>query len=155
MCETTAHAYLALSAHLAGDRQLAARTAQHSRTVAGTLEAPGSAGVAALALARVFDDDAELTRARELLEPLGTWDWHRHLGLPRPVRPADLRPANPVAAPGGDPAGGEMWASQEMRSSREMAAGPVVAAGAAAAAGRRWQMVGRPPSVPRPATGPR
>ena len=53
-------------------------------------------GVAALALARVFDDAAELTRARELLEPLGTWGWHRELGLRRPgtrSRPACDRPA--------------------------------------------------------------
>ncbi len=112
VCETTAHAYLALAAHLAGDRQLAARTAQHSRTLAGTLEVPGAGGVAALTLARVFDDDAELARAQELLEPLGTWSWHRELGLrpgsqPAGRQPAGRQPAQPSVALTGNRAGRE------------------------------------------------
>jgi DNA-binding SARP family transcriptional activator len=103
VCEVAAQAYLALSAHLAGDRELAARTAQHVRTVAATLEVPGAVGGAALAMARVFDDAGELTRARDLLEPLGTWVWHRELGLRRPG-PHSVPPA---AAPSGDRANGD------------------------------------------------
>jgi DNA-binding SARP family transcriptional activator len=118
--ETTAYAYLALSAHLSGDRQIAARTAQHSRTLAATLEIPGGIGVAALALARVFNDDAEMTRARELLEPLGTWEWHRELGLRSP----GLRPESVRAVRSSAPSSGDLAA--------EMTAGRAPATGAAA-----------------------
>jgi DNA-binding SARP family transcriptional activator len=106
VCEAAAQAYLALSAHLAGDRELAARAAQQARTVAATLEVPGAAGGAALAVARVFGDAGELTRARELLEPLGTWGWHRDLGLRSP----GPQPAPPAAPSSGDPVSAEWTA---------------------------------------------
>jgi DNA-binding SARP family transcriptional activator len=110
VCETTARAYLALSAHAAGDRPMAARTAQLSRTLAASLEVPGAAGAAALALARALSDDAELDRAREVLEPLGTWGWHRELGLAGPAPdPAGGQPTDSeAAAAGGDLAGLEI-----------------------------------------------
>ena len=118
VCEAAAQAYLALSAHLAGDRELAARTAQHARTVAATLEVPGAVGGAALAMARVFGDAGELTRARELLEPLGTWGWHRELGLRRPGgQPAPLADPSNGDRASGDRASGE-------RASGELPAGP-------------------------------
>ncbi len=81
VCESLAYGYLALCAHQAGDAELAISTARQARTLAALQEAPGCAGVAAIAHARVLDDAAELSRARELLEPLGTWNWHAHLGL--------------------------------------------------------------------------
>jgi DNA-binding SARP family transcriptional activator len=79
--ETAAHAYLALAAHAAGDMELATRAAHQARNLASLLEVPGSAGLAALALARLSGDDRELARAKELLEPLGTWHLHQSLGL--------------------------------------------------------------------------
>jgi DNA-binding SARP family transcriptional activator len=82
--ETAAHGYLALAADAAGDAEIAARSAKHARTLAALLDVPGAAGVAALALARVVGDDRELKRARELLEPLGTWEWHQRLGVAPP-----------------------------------------------------------------------
>jgi DNA-binding SARP family transcriptional activator len=75
------HGYLALCAHATGDRELAIKAARQSRALASLLEVPGPAGLAALALARVLGDDAELVRARQLLEPLGTWEWHEHLAI--------------------------------------------------------------------------
>lgn len=83
--ETTAHAYLSLSAHAAGDAGLATRAAHQARTLASLLEVPGAAGVAALTLGRVLGDERELARARELLGPLGTWEWHQAVG---PVSPS-------------------------------------------------------------------
>jgi DNA-binding SARP family transcriptional activator len=75
------HGYLAISAQADGDLELATKAARHSRGLASVLEVPGPAGLAALALARVLGDEAELARARHLLEPLGTWEWHEHLGI--------------------------------------------------------------------------
>jgi DNA-binding SARP family transcriptional activator len=89
--ETSALGYLALSAQAAGDVELATKAAHQARTLASLLEVPGSAGLAALALGRLFDDDRELGRARELLEPLGTWEWHQSLGL--------LQASSPVPGP--------------------------------------------------------
>ncbi len=80
--ETIALGYLALSAHAGGDAELATKAAHQARTLASLLEVPGSAGLAALALGRLFGDERELGRARELLEPLGTWEWHQSLGGP-------------------------------------------------------------------------
>ena len=79
--EMQAYAYLALAAHASGDAELAMGSATHARTLTSQLEAPELAGLAALALGRVLADEPELARARELLEPLGTWEWHRRLGL--------------------------------------------------------------------------
>jgi DNA-binding SARP family transcriptional activator len=78
--QSAACGYLALAAHAAGDPRLATRSAHQARTLASLLDVPGAAGVAALALARLLDDARELARARELLEPLGTWHWHAQLG---------------------------------------------------------------------------
>jgi DNA-binding SARP family transcriptional activator len=93
--ETVAHAYLALAAHVTGDSGLGARAAQQARTLASLLEVPGSAGVAALTMAWALDDERELSRARELLGPLGTWEWHQRLGA-APAPPSSHVPA-PVA----------------------------------------------------------
>ncbi|HEY3811322.1 MAG TPA: BTAD domain-containing putative transcriptional regulator, partial [Acidimicrobiales bacterium] len=96
--ETTAYGYLALSAHASGDKELATRAAQQARTLASLLEVPGAAGLAALALSRVFGDDRELGRARELLEPLGTWEWHEAVGrvrIPSSIRGPSLDDSAP------------------------------------------------------------
>jgi DNA-binding SARP family transcriptional activator len=77
---TVAHGYLALAAQAAGDIDLAVRSAQQTRSLASLLDVPGAAGLAALALGRVFGDEREFTRAMELLNPLGTWEWHQGLG---------------------------------------------------------------------------
>lgn len=95
--ESMAEGYLALSAHLAGDARLAARAAHRARTSASLLEVPGSVGLATLGYARVSGDEAEMVRARELLEPLGTWECHRRMGQVEPDGP-DLSAAQPVAA---------------------------------------------------------
>jgi DNA-binding SARP family transcriptional activator len=79
--ETAAHAYLALAAHVTGDSGLAARAAHQARTLASLLDVPGSAGVAALTMGWALGDERELSRARELLGPLGTWEWHQRLGV--------------------------------------------------------------------------
>ena len=73
---------------------------------------PGSAGLAALALGWLLDDEAELARARGLLEPLGTWGWHHRLGRaawrrrPSVARAASNgRPGQPRMPSGSGPAG--------------------------------------------------
>ncbi len=105
--ETIATSYLAVSADAAGELELATKSAHQARTLAALLEVPGSAGLAALALGRVFGDDRELTRARELLEPLGTWEWHQALGRSRSEAPEAASPGGerPATAPGGDQPG--------------------------------------------------
>jgi DNA-binding SARP family transcriptional activator len=90
--ETLSHSYLAVSAYAAGDSDRAARSAQHARTLASLLEVPGAAGLAALALGQVFGDERELSRARELLGPLGTWDWYQRLVVVR--RPEAGKPGD-------------------------------------------------------------
>jgi DNA-binding SARP family transcriptional activator len=112
--EATARGYLALSAHAVGDTDLATRAAHQTRTLASLLDVPGPGGVAALALWRLLGDERELTRAKEVLEPLGTWDWHQGLGSDSPhavgdahgFRPSTDEPtaAGPVA-PGSNAAG--------------------------------------------------
>jgi DNA-binding SARP family transcriptional activator len=82
----SAQAYLALAAQAAGHRDLVARAAQQTRTLASLLDIPGAAGVAALALGRTLGDERESSRARQLLEPLGTWEWHVGLGQPSPAQ---------------------------------------------------------------------
>ena len=64
---------------------------------------PGAAGLAALALARLLGDDRELARARELLEPLGTWEWHQRLGVAPPAELEDAAGEQPGSAPAGPP----------------------------------------------------
>jgi DNA-binding SARP family transcriptional activator len=105
--EAVAHAYLALAAHAAGDERLAAQAGQRARTLAALLEVPGAAGLAALAQGRTLGDERELSRARELLQPLGTWAWHQHLGLTlleeaRNGGAAERASPRPVARPGTD-----------------------------------------------------
>jgi DNA-binding SARP family transcriptional activator len=78
---TMAYGYLALAAQIAGDNDLAARSAQQTRGLATLLEVPAAAGLAALAMSRVFGDEREFIRAMELLNPLGTWEWHQRLGV--------------------------------------------------------------------------
>jgi DNA-binding SARP family transcriptional activator len=100
--ETVAHAYLGLAAHVTGDNGLAARAAQQARTLASLLEVPGSAGVAALTMGWALGDERELGRARELLGPLGTWEWHQRLGVVAAKQsdqaPAPSPPVGAVAA---------------------------------------------------------
>ena len=43
---------------------------------------------------------AELARARELLEPLGTWDWHQRLGVGAAARPDPVGAETGRATPG-------------------------------------------------------
>jgi DNA-binding SARP family transcriptional activator len=105
----SAQAYLALAALAAGDRDLATRTAQQTRTVASLLEVPAAAGVAALVLGRLFGDERELSRAHELLQPLGIWEWHQALGDPSRPRfavPAAARPRTEAADTDTDGNGG-------------------------------------------------
>jgi len=111
--ETMAHGYLSLSAYLAGDAELATSAAHQTRTLASLLEVPGLAGLAALTLGRVLGDERELARARELLEPLGTWEWHRSLGPVAPPGPGPAQAATaasngstPAASNGSTPAAG-------------------------------------------------
>jgi DNA-binding SARP family transcriptional activator len=106
--ETIAHGYLALAAYVTGDKDRAARSAQQARTLASVLEVPGSAGVAALTLGWVFSDERELTRARESLVPLGTWEWHQQLLVASTSRPdedrSSPRPGAPASSGGRSPA---------------------------------------------------
>ncbi len=115
VCETTACAYLALCACAGGDRDLATGMAHHARTLASLREVPGAAGVAALALARLSGDEAELARAQGMLEPLGTWTWHERLASGQPGRTVGetvtTAPTPPPALPA--TAG---WAASDLRS---------------------------------------
>ncbi len=86
-----------------GDAEMAARSAKQVRTVAALLDVPGAAGVAALALARLLGDDRELGRARALLEPLGTWEWHQRLGVDPPAELEGAAAEQPWSAPAGPP----------------------------------------------------
>jgi DNA-binding SARP family transcriptional activator len=61
---------------------VATSAAHQARTLAALLEAPGSVGLAALALGRILGDERELRRAKDVLGPLGTWEWHSGLGAP-------------------------------------------------------------------------
>ena len=73
--------YLALAALQEGNTQLATSSAHQARTLAALLEVPGSVGLAALALGRM-GDERELRRAKDVLGPLGTWEWYSRLGAP-------------------------------------------------------------------------
>ncbi len=97
----SAQAYLALAAHAAGQRDLAAHTAQQTRTLASLLEVPGAAGVAGLALGLSIGDERECFRARQLLNPLGTWEWHQALGTSVPEEAS-------AAIGRGPPGGGDL-----------------------------------------------
>jgi DNA-binding SARP family transcriptional activator len=99
---TVGYGYLALAAQVAGDRELAARAAQQARSLASLLDVPHAAGLAALALGRLFGDEREFSRARELLNPLGTWEWHQRLGID-PLGEADGGPGRPEQS--GSPSG--------------------------------------------------
>jgi DNA-binding SARP family transcriptional activator len=82
--EAHAIAYLALSGQICGDLDLAARSARQASTLAASLDVPGVAGVAALVLWRLGEDDGYLRRAKEILGDLGTWEWYDQTGNPLP-----------------------------------------------------------------------
>ena len=99
--ESTMLGYLALAAYDEGNIAQATRAAQQARTLAALLEAPGSVGLAALALGRILGDERELRRAQDALGPLGTWEWYSRLGAPDPPAepPLDSGPALPPPSP--------------------------------------------------------
>ena len=69
------------------------RLAQQTRTLAGLLDAPWATGLAALVLGMLFDDERELTRARSVLQPLGSWEWHAALAGLGTEAPAGVGPS--------------------------------------------------------------
>jgi DNA-binding SARP family transcriptional activator len=74
--EASALAYAAIAASREGTAETAGRLATEARTLAALLEVPLAAGVAALALGVLSQDERELGRARDVLEPAGGWDPH-------------------------------------------------------------------------------
>ncbi|MGH9056620.1 MAG: BTAD domain-containing putative transcriptional regulator [Acidimicrobiales bacterium] len=98
--EATALAYVALAAHLGGQPELAKRVGHQARTLSALVDSPWASGLAALALGEVLEDERELARARSLLEPLGIWEWHVSLALPRSVSDGSAADGTP----------GETWA---------------------------------------------
>jgi DNA-binding SARP family transcriptional activator len=79
--EAFARLYMALSAYAVGDPTLATESVRAARSLTSSAEVPAAAGLAALALGRAFGDDMKLAEAKELLEPLGIWEWHKALGV--------------------------------------------------------------------------
>jgi serine/threonine-protein kinase PknK len=102
--ELHAEAYLALAACAQGDRPGALASARRARSLGSLLAAPELSGLAALAQGAALADEAELDRARELLEPLGTWRWHHNLCRSLP------------GAPGAGPSGEEGWGEAQRSS---------------------------------------
>jgi DNA-binding SARP family transcriptional activator len=87
-------AYAAVAAFRSGSRERASRLAAQARTVSAIYEVPGATAVAALVHGALSGDDRELERAREILAPLGTWEWHAAL-----VDAGVQASASPGAAP--------------------------------------------------------
>jgi DNA-binding SARP family transcriptional activator len=87
-------AYAAVAAFRSGSRDRASRLAAQARTVSALYEVPGATAVAALVHGGLSDDDREMERAREILAPLGTWEWHAAL-----VDAGVQASASPGAAP--------------------------------------------------------
>ena len=100
MCESTALAYLAVAAYQDGQGEEAGRVAQQAWTRASLFEAPLAVGLASLVLGRLHSDPKDLDRAREILEPMGVWDWHASLVGIRTDRVTD-RGAQPPPAGNG------------------------------------------------------
>jgi DNA-binding SARP family transcriptional activator len=82
--EASSLAYAALSALRTGGREYAGRLAQQARTMASLLDVPGAAGLAALTLGLVLDDERELHQAQQLLDPLGLAEWPQTLARHEP-----------------------------------------------------------------------
>jgi DNA-binding SARP family transcriptional activator len=77
--EATTLAYAAIAAFRNGGREAAGRLANQARTLAALLDVPGAAGLAALALGLVLDDERELHQAEQILNPLGLAEWPQTL----------------------------------------------------------------------------
>ena len=74
--EAMALGYAALAASREGNAEVTGRLATEARTLASLLEVPLASGVAALAQGVLSQDERELRRAREVLEPAGGWEPH-------------------------------------------------------------------------------
>jgi DNA-binding SARP family transcriptional activator len=92
-------AYAAVAALRSGSRERASRLAAQARTVSALHEVPGATAVAALVHGALSGDDRELERAREILAPLGTWEWHSTLVDPG-VDASASRPATATGSAG-------------------------------------------------------
>jgi DNA-binding SARP family transcriptional activator len=131
--EATCAAYASMGALAGGAPELAQRLASQARTLSSLHEVPGAAGVAALARWKLSGDERELSRARDCLVPLGTWEWHAALAG-APESPADRdAPAHGHAAPGPGHATGSNGAGAASGNGRAngTAVGPPLEASAA------------------------
>lgn len=86
--EALALSYAALATLATGRNEAARLLAGRARSLAATLDVPGAGGVASMVLGRLQPDGAGWTQARDLLAPLGTWDWHAALAVQAGPSPA-------------------------------------------------------------------
>jgi DNA-binding SARP family transcriptional activator len=104
--EANALGYAALAALKAGQRDSAGRLGAQARSLAALLDVPGASGVASLVMGNLTQDEQELQRAQDLLEPRGTWAWHLAMATgqrPVPSVGAAVAPAVEVATNGHHP----------------------------------------------------
>jgi DNA-binding SARP family transcriptional activator len=94
-------AYAALSAAGAGDPESVRTLAGRARALGSSLDVPAAVAVSALALASVGLEPGGLASARAVLEPFGSWEWHRDLaGSAAGAEPAQATPPRSEERPG-------------------------------------------------------
>jgi DNA-binding SARP family transcriptional activator len=95
--EAVALAHAALDRALQGSAPAALALAAKARTLAAIVDSPGTVALASMAAGLASSDPAEVDRARQLLEPMGLWNWH--------MRVQAASPAAAGAASGEQPTG--------------------------------------------------
>lgn len=98
--EALCSAYAALSAAGAGHPDAVRTLSARARALGSTLDVPAAVAVSALALASAGLEPGGGAAARAVLEPFGSWDWHRDLAGSAPAdEPTAGSPPAPTDRP--------------------------------------------------------